>query len=777
MEAGGSGKPQARPSAVLPLDRSIPWIPRGNSESLPDDQPLAAQGNQLFVFRDVIAGIHRHVDDGERTPRFGFLFGHLFHCPVSGTDYAVADTLVEAPGVLNEHAVGACLFRAWEEIQSHPVVDTALLMGWYHSHYLLGVRLSEGDIDVNRRYFNAPWQFSIVLAPREDRTLGGLFRPRAGRSGKGGGRARRSGGFFRRLSRPTEDGPEAFFELLSWAPTEGSDAVASALRWANYETSLPSPEQAGRLDAPLASSSTIAPRTEDQPRGRAPSRPKWVVTDAPSAGISASKRTGGPDRDDESGGGGDGAGEGDGAAGRDEIMLPSDQPATGPPPGGRPPAGRPARKPAGEPARAGASPAGGSLVDASGRESPELERVPLPLDRAVLWTPRGTSGSKVGGPALDKAAYLFFVEREALADVNRHLAAGDRESRFGFLLGRLFRCPLSGRHYSVADMAVPAREVLDEQASGAYLLRAWTDAQSRLSEDPGLLLGWYHSHYLLGLTLSQSDFDVNRRYFGAPWQCSIVIVPDLNRALGGVFRPSVDGSTPEGSTPSPFYELLPEAPADQLAPVSSAVVWTNYEADRKVKITAKQAGASVAAQPKAPPALFGASEGRPGVPLVLPAEGNQAGLLPPRARRIAWPIVALVVVAGLAAVMLLLPDSPRPVARGGSEGPAAGQPGPGPRTPAPDSPEYRQFLSELEALGIAGDRYTERANDFDADRIPCQLLATGYVAADEAYVRVAASYRALDAASNSRATAAYETAGAEIAEVNAHFDASGCPRP
>lgn len=765
MEAGGSGKPQPRPSAELPLDRAIAWTPIDPSDSGPHAAP---RGNHLFILRDVIEGINRHVDDPEHRPRFGFLFGHLFHCPLSETDYAVADTLVEAPGVLDEHAVGACLFRAWEEVQSHPVVDTALLMGWYHSHNLLGVRLSEGDIDVNRRYFNAPWQFSIVIAPRAVRTVGGLFRPRAARGATEGGT--KSGGFFRRLRRSTAAGPQGFYELLSWTLSEGLDSEASAVRWANYETSPEGRQPAGRLDTPLASSEADVQRYEPPTRSRAPAQPRRVDEGLYSDGISAARRAGG---------GSDGHG-GTGDAGKD----PSDPAAEGA--GGDPaPAGgrvepSPKRHPAGSgtpraPARSASTPAGGSLAEAAGRDSPELGRVPLPLDRAVLWTPRGDAGSRLAGPTHDKAAYQFFIEREALADINRHLAGGDRESRFGFLLGRLFRCPLSSRHYSVADMALPAREVLDEQASGAYLLRAWTDAQSRLGKDPGLLLGWYHSHYLLGLTLSQSDFDVNRRYFGAPWQSSIVIVPDLNRALGGVFRPSLDGVTPEGSKPSPFYELLPEVPADVLAPVSSAVVWTNYEADRKVKITAKQAGASVAAQPKAPPATFGAREGRPGVPLVIPAEGNQAGLLPPRSRRIAWPVVALVVVAAIAAVMLLLPDSSRPGARGPSAGP--GTPAPGPRTAAPDTPEYRQFLSDVEALGVAGDRYAERANDFDADRIPCPLLATGYVAADEAYVRVAASYRALDTAPNSQATTAYERAGEEIAEVNTHFDASGCPRP
>jgi proteasome lid subunit RPN8/RPN11 len=761
LAAGGRGQPQARPSAPLPLDRAIAWTPRDPGEALPEDRQLAGQANKIFIFRDVIAGMNRHVHDGERRPRFGFIFGHLFKCPISKADYAVADTLVEAPGVLDEHSVGACLFRAWEEIQSHPAVNTALLMGWYHSHYLLGVRLSEGDLDVNRRYFDAPWQFSIVVAPREDRIHGGLFRARPRTGGRNGPL-----GLFNRRGRSTGGSPSAYIELFSPSPLDGADASGSAVRWANYETSSDSRQPAGRLDAPLAAPAAITRTFDSRAEHRPPSRPPRIVPDPAGTGIHASKRTGGRDRDD-----GPGAGEGEGVVGPGEVLLPSDQPAAASSSGPRPSESGELR----EPARASSLQAGGSLAHAGGGHGSEPGRVPLPLDRAVLWTPRGTSGSKLESPPPDRAAYQFFIEREALADVNRHLARGDRESRFGFLLGRLFRCPLSGRNYSVADMIVPAREILNEQASGAHLLRAWTEAQSRLGDDPGLLLGWYHSHYLLGLTLSESDFDVNRRYFGSPWQCSIVIVPDLNRALGGVFRPSADRATPEGSRPAPFYELLPDVPSDPLAPVSSAVVWTNYEADRKVQISAEEAGAPVAAQPKAPPALFGVREGRPGVPLVIPAEGNQAGLLPPRSRRIAWPVVALIVVAALAAIMLLLPDSPRSVLRGPSAGPDANPP----EVPAParDTPEYRQFLADVEAMGIAGDRYTERANDFDAERIPCPLLATGYVAADEAYVRAAASYRSIAGEPNSAATSAYERAGREIARVNTHFDASGCPRP
>jgi hypothetical protein len=99
--------------------------------------------------------------------------------------------------------------------------------------------------------------------------------------------------------------------------------------------------------------------------------------------------------------------------------------------------------------------------------------------------------------------------------------------------------------------------------------------------------------------------------------------------------------------------------------------------------------------------------------------------------------------------------------------------------PGPQAPPAAtgQFRADLEALGIAADRYSERARDFDAGRIGCNLLIPGYVAADDAYVRVAASYRNLGFQSNSATVAAYDSAGGHMAEVNNHFDESGCPRP
>lgn len=479
---------------------------------------------------------------------------------------------------------------------------------------------------------------------------------------------------------------------------------------------------------------------------------------------------------------------------------------------------------------------------------PPHTSAPLPLGHAIVWTPRGAAGEgNKAAASFPEGTYPLFLEHDVIAGVNRHLDRAEREPRFGFLLGRLYHCHEHDVDFAVADTAVAAREVLAEQTSGAYLIRAWSEAQSVFSGHSGLLLGWYHSHYRLGLMPSEADLDTNARYFSAPWQLSIIVVPDRARPLGGVFRHEpAAGPRPGRARPATFYEILPAPHGGEIGRASSAVTWANYEARPPVVPVATPvsapppaeashaAGPEVAAKARVetearedpipataegrsqPPSERSTRSARPseaspatgaqssepearergvampssgpspeedrpyaagargpgpsGVALVMPGEKAETGLLPPRSRRVGWPVVAAGIVLLAAALFFLLPDSPP--TRGTSRAETTT-----PRGAAATSPELQAFIGQVEALEVAGERYEERAADFDAGRIGCDLLTTGYVAADEAYVRVAASFRDLPSRANPRAAAAYERAGEEIAAVNSHFDDSGCPRP
>jgi len=180
-------------------------------------------------------------------------------------------------------------------------------------------------------------------------------------------------------------------------------------------------------------------------------------------------------------------------------------------------------------------------------------RATLPVDRSVLWTPSRDPGDP-GGPAAS-GPYELFLTRSVVRDIDVHSSTDGRDSHFGFLLGHLYRCPDTGVHYAVADLAVPSAELISEDAPDPFLLTAWADSQAAFREHGGVLIGWYHSHYLLGLILSEGDREMNERYFGEPWQCCVLTVPDPARPMGAVFRPAAAQAGAEAE-PAPFRELV-----------------------------------------------------------------------------------------------------------------------------------------------------------------------------------------------------------------------------
>lgn len=399
-------------------------------------------------------------------------------------------------------------------------------------------------------------------------------------------------------------------------------------------------------------------------------------------------------------------------------------------------------------------------------------RAKMPVERSVFWKPRRDPGDPVG-PA-EEGPYELFLTRSALRQIERRSrTAEDSESHFGFLLGRLYRCPESGVHYAVADRVVPAGEPMSEDAPDPYLLRAWAEAQPVFREHGGVLIGWYHTHYLLGLMLSEGDREMNDRYFGEPWQCCVLTVPDPARPLGGVFRPS-GGEEGIGSEIGPFRELLAVEDMPVAGPVPTAVRWKNYEPDRDVKVDETE-GAGEAegrAAREVPPV-----EPRPGrepaaSSMTLVLADNEAERLYPRLpirrRGIIW-LIAIVAVAigGYWGGLQLFESGGEP------ETPAVTPV----RRPPPVPPEVQRFADAATELEQAMLRYEERRQDFDFGRIGCELLAGGYAGADEAFVSMAAAFAGLGDAADEALESRYERLVVDMNRLNQHFDASGCPRP
>ncbi len=391
-------------------------------------------------------------------------------------------------------------------------------------------------------------------------------------------------------------------------------------------------------------------------------------------------------------------------------------------------------------------------------------RLPFPSDRARLWIPK--RGKPPEPPTADGPYELVF-RTDVLQRMSRHATGEASSSRFGFLLGRLHRCPDSGIHYAVADRVIPAGEEFAEEAPGAYLLRAWADAQPEFRRHPGVLLGWYHSHRLLGLLLSEGDEDANRRYFHDPWQCCVLFVPDDVRPLGSVFRPGLVSKSGGQPDPAAFWELPDEDSSPSRRPTLD---WTNYRLESPA--ATPEASGSRPDPADEPPATGPPTDaGRSPVGVVIPPASSDATPVSPRHRKSSWTTVfAFVALLALITTVVMLGmqrNEPPQVARPSVQRPVRPS----------VSPERARFDELSAQLRTAIDRYGERAGDFDLGRIGCDLLTTGYGVVDESFIRLVAMQARLDADLAADVAQEYDRISEEVDDVNGHFDASGCPRP
>jgi proteasome lid subunit RPN8/RPN11 len=363
----------------------------------------------------------------------------------------------------------------------------------------------------------------------------------------------------------------------------------------------------------------------------------------------------------------------------------------------------------------------------------------------------------------------LFVTRSSLRQIGKHAEVEGRESHFGFLLGNLYRCPESGVHYAVADRVVPTAEPLSEEAPNPYLLRAWADSQEAFREHGGVLIGWYHTHYMLGLMLSDGDREMNERYFEQPWQCCVLLVPDPNRPLGALYRPSAAQAGSEGE-PAVFRELLAVEGIPASGPIPTALRWKNYASDRDVvpEVADPPAPEEVETPPVVSVRTPSGSQ-MSSVTLVLPDNRSERMYprLPVRRRTIMWLLAAVAVaIGGYVGGMQIFRSGAEPI-------PVE----PVGERPPPLAPEVQRFRDAATGLEESMLRYEERREDFDLGRIGCELLAGGYAAADDSFIVMAGAYAGLGTTDDEALNAEYERLVEEMNGVNEHFDASRCPRP
>jgi hypothetical protein len=199
-------------------------------------------------------------------------------------------------------------------------------------------------------------------------------------------------------------------------------------------------------------------------------------------------------------------------------------------------------------------------------------RRPIPVTRSILWAPPLGGGVR---PA--EIPFPIFLSQVALTAISEHAATPLRPGQgvLGFLLGDLCECPETNVSYLVIDAALRLNQAIHGDRSRDVVTRLWEKIEAQLAEQQAHLIGWYHTHAPLPLTLSDDDLETHQHYFAEPWQVALLLGTDPAEPAGAFFRVGADDWV---DTPLSFYELLADDSIRPGGKKRSFVTWKNYRA-------------------------------------------------------------------------------------------------------------------------------------------------------------------------------------------------------
>ena len=247
-------------------------------------------------------------------------------------------------------------------------------------------------------------------------------------------------------------------------------------------------------------------------------------------------------------------------------------------------------------------------------------RQPIPVGQSILWSP-ASAGPKRPGNIL----FPVFLSQAALTAILEHLATPHRPGQgiLGFLLGDQCECPETGVSYLVIDVAVRLNQAIYGDRTRDVVTRLWDHIQQQLEQQRASLIGWYHTHAPLPLTLSGHDVETHEHYFAEPWQVALLLGTDPAEPAASFFRAGTDEAWT--GTSQPFYELLAPESIRPDGKKRSFVTWKNYRAFNPATPTGATAPAAitqvrprVAAKPPGAPQFTPAPPPRPTPPRPTP---------------------------------------------------------------------------------------------------------------------------------------------------------------
>jgi len=225
-------------------------------------------------------------------------------------------------------------------------------------------------------------------------------------------------------------------------------------------------------------------------------------------------------------------------------------------------------------------------------------RQPIPVARSILWSPASAAG---GDQRPGHMPFPVFLSQSALTAIHEHIATPARPGQgvLGFLLGDLCECPDTNVSYLVIDAALRLNQAIYGDRTRDVITRLWDRVQEQLETQQAHLIGWYHTHPPLPLSLTEHDVETHEHYFGEPWQVTLLLGTDPEDPAAGFFRAGPDESW--RATPLPFYELLAPESIRPDGKKRSFVTWKNHRAYNPVTPPAAPTLRTPAARPPAEP--------------------------------------------------------------------------------------------------------------------------------------------------------------------------------
>jgi len=159
-----------------PYSRAIPWSPRSV-----DSPPDRSRPYELFVSQSVLRQVRGHLITAKSGEPYGFLLGQVVYCPWSESPYIVIDAVRRESQNLPPANDMDRFRHAWVGAARDARHRRGEVIGWYHRHGVLGLRLSEWDIHLQEEFFPEAWHCALIVASTSRGIIGGFIQrsPRA----------------------------------------------------------------------------------------------------------------------------------------------------------------------------------------------------------------------------------------------------------------------------------------------------------------------------------------------------------------------------------------------------------------------------------------------------------------------------------------------------------------------------------------------------------------------------------------------------------------------